>query len=513
MKKGSLFKSSALLGVTTLISRIMGFARDVALAAYFPKGMTDAFLVAFTIPNTLRRLFAEGALVISFVPVFTETIEKEGLGRAKILFSRAFTLLFIVLIVVVSLGVMWPQIPTAIFGYGFKPGSEKFLLTTRLTQMMFPFLFFVSMVALAMGVLNSRGHFFAPAASTIVLNIFIIIGIVMFSHYFQIPVYGVAVGVIAGGFFMLLLQIPFLKKEGFLPKIRLDLNDPALKRIGILLLPQLLGVAIYQIDITLSRLFASFLQEGSVTYLYYANRLTQLPLGVFAISIATVAFPGLSKESARDDSSGKFNLLRSALKLNFWIMLPSAVGLFVLADPIIEVIFMHGQFTESMAKYTAGCLRIYSAGLLFLSTTRLLAQDFYADKDTKTPVWCSLFALFVFICASLITMKTLSFYGLALSAVMSSISNFLLLFAIKIKRTGKEIITLDILFYLKLFFSATVMGVVVWFIYDTLSYLNSLVVLTISIVAGIFVYLTVSLFAKVEETKMVLFAIKKRFTI
>jgi putative peptidoglycan lipid II flippase len=288
-------KAAGVVSGATLLSRIFGLLRDIVIAGYFGAGMaSDAFFVAFRIPNLLRRLFAEGSLTIAFVPVFTEYLTKDGESIAFLFARSAIRLISILLAAAAVVGILLTPLIVRIMAPGFMASPEKLELTITLTRFMFPYIFFIGLVALCMGILNALGHFAAPALAPVMLNLAMIVSVLFLSPHLQNPVYGLAIGVLLGGLLQLLLQIPFLLRKGMVFWEAANLFHPGLKRIGKLMLPAVFGAAVYQINILVGTLLASLLPDGSVSYLYYADRLVQFPLGIFAIAVATAVLPSFS---------------------------------------------------------------------------------------------------------------------------------------------------------------------------------------------------------------------------
>ena len=461
--EGEVTRAAGVVGFFTLLSRILGLVRDMVLATLFGAGLVaDAFFVAFRIPNLLRRLFAEGSLTISFIPVFTEYLEQRGKKEAMELARVALTLLTIVLTVVAMAGVVFAPWIVRIQAWGFGSAGTKYELTVLLTRITFPYIFFVSLVAFFMGVLNSLKKFAPPAAAPIFLNVGIIGAAYLISPHLSQPIVGVAVGVIIGGVFQLLLQLPWALKEGmrFLPKWE-PLN-PGLKRIGLLMLPAVFGSAVYQLNQFIGTLLASFLPEGSISWLYYADRLVQFPLGVFAIAISTAALPSLSTYAARNDSARFSQTLTHALGLVFFISLPSLVGLMVLGEPIVRLLFERGAFRPEHTAMTTLALLYYCLGLWAFSGIRVMVAAFYAVQDTKTPVMVAAFALVLNLILSLILMGPMKHAGLALSLSLASSVQFFLLLALFKKRTGTEFSSIIMGSALKSLFSSLSMGAVLY---------------------------------------------------
>ena len=420
----------------TLISRFLGLGRDVVLAwAFGATRMADAFYVAFRIPNILRRLVAEGALTVAFVPVYTEYL-KRSKEEARTAASVVFTFLTLFLVAMVVLGIVFAPWLVRLIAWGFLDSPEKFDLTVYLTRLMFPYIFLISLVALSMGILNSLGRFAAPAAAPILLNVAIILGAVVLSHLFELPVVGLALGVLIGGVAQLALQIPSLAREGMLPRLTFNWRHPAIRGMGLLMIPSAVGAAVYQINVLVVTLLASFLPEGSVSYLWYADRVSEFPLGIFAIAVATATLPTLSKHAAGKDIASFKETMNFGLRLSFLIAIPSAVGLYMLATPIVEVLFQRGQFDQATAIATAGALAFFALKIPFVSGVRNLVPGFFALRDAKTPVIVSGVAVVVNVACALFLMRPLLHRGLALALVISSAVNFLLLMWLFRRKVG-----------------------------------------------------------------------------
>ncbi|MBW2204047.1 MAG: murein biosynthesis integral membrane protein MurJ, partial [Deltaproteobacteria bacterium] len=327
-EKRNLGRAAGVVSFFTFQSRILGLVRDMVLAALFGSGMAaDAFFVAFRIPNLLRRLFAEGSLTIAFIPVFTEYLTLKTKKDAFDLARVVLTTLSIILVITTLLGILFSPWIVRIQAFGFGGSGVKYDLTVLLTRITFPYIFFISIVAFFMGVLNSLRRFAAPAAAPIFLNVGIIGAAYLISPHCEAPIVGVAIGVLIGGALQVGLQIPWALREGLRLYPKWQLNHPALKRIGLLMLPAILGSAVYQFNQFMGTLLATFLPEGSVSWLYYADRLVQFPLGIFAIAISTAALPSLATEAARKDLAQFQSTLNHALCLVFFITLPSMAGL------------------------------------------------------------------------------------------------------------------------------------------------------------------------------------------
>jgi putative peptidoglycan lipid II flippase len=436
-EKHSVARSAGVMAFFTLLSRIAGLVRDMVIAFSFGAAShADAFFVAFRIPNLLRRLVAEGALTASFLPVYVDHLENRGPREAERVANITFTLLAIVLALLTVAGIVFSPWIVRVFAPGFISMPETFHLTVRLNQICFPYIFFVSLVALCMGILNARGHFAAPAASPILLNIFMILGALVVARLLDPPVLGLAVGVVLGGLFQLLLQIPALVHMQVRVRPCFSFRDPAVRRIVRLFLPAAFGAAVYQLNLFVSNLLASFLPSGSISYLYYASRLLEFPLGVFGIALAQAAFPHLSRQSSRKDANRFQGIMDETLGLVTFICLPAAVGLVVLRVPITEILFQRGAFDPEMVRCTAEALLCYTLGMWPIAAARILISAFYALQDTATPVKLSLVSFVANVVLSLVLMGPLRHSGLALANSLSSLLNVVLLFCWYRKRVG-----------------------------------------------------------------------------
>lgn len=436
-EKGNMSRAAGVVGFYTVLSRILGLVRDMVVAVHFGSGLAaDAFFVAFRIPNLLRRLFAEGSLTIAFIPVFTEVLTREGKESAFRVARAVMTLLSMILVVVTIAGILLSPWIVRIQAFGFGGAGLKYDLTVLLTRITFPYILLVSLVAFFSGILNSLKHFAAPAASPIFLNVGIIGATLLISPFCDQPIVAVAVGVLIGGMMQLLLQLPPIHRMGvtLLPLWMPD--HPAVKRIGLLMLPAVFGSAIYQLNQFIGTLLASFLPEGSISWLYYADRLVEFPLGVFAIAISTAALPSLSRQAAGKDMSDFRETLSHALRLTSFITIPSMVGLLTLGLPLIQLFFQRGAFDAHSTAMTERALFFYSLGLWSFSVVRVMVSAFYATQDTRTPVLAAAVAMAGNLVFSLLLMGPLRHGGLALALSLSSTMQFFLLTSILRKRLG-----------------------------------------------------------------------------
>jgi putative peptidoglycan lipid II flippase len=436
-EKKHIARAAGVLGGATILSRVMGMVRDMVVSRLFGAGFaTDAFFAAFQIPNMLRRFFAEGALTSAFVPTFSEVYTQQGEREARELANTCFTLLTIVMAGITILGICFsPQLVSLMFpGYAAEPSKQE--LTILLNRLMFPYIFFVSLVALCMGILNTLRHFFTPAISTVFLNVAMIFCAALLHRSFAVPIVSLAVGVLAGGVLQLLLQLPVLWRKGFPVRPRFDFNQPAVRRIVLLMGPSIFGVGVYYLNITVGNILASLLPQGSVSYLYYAQRLFEFPQGVFTVSVAQAVLPSMSRQAAAGEIGELKDSLRFGLRLMLFITIPAMAGLMVCATPIFSLLFMGGEFDYVKAEQCGRALVQYSFGLSCVAMVRVLAPAFYALKDTRTPVVAAFIAFIVNFICSLVLMRFMQHAGLALASSISAGANMLLLFFLLRRKIG-----------------------------------------------------------------------------
>lgn len=436
-EKKNITRAAGVLGAATMLSRIMGMVRDMVVARFFGAGLyTDAFIAAFQIPNMLRRFFAEGALTSAFVPTFSEWYTKKGEDEARALANVCFTALTLVMAAITIAGVIFsPQIVSLMFP-GFAANPEKFSVTIFLNRLMFPYIFFVSLVALCMGILNTVRHFFTPAISTVFLNLSMVLAALLLHDRFQVPIVSLAVGVLIGGLLQLALQLPVLYRKGFPIRPNFDFGHPALRTIALLMVPSILGVGVYYLNITVGSILASLLAEGSVSYLYYAQRLFEFPQGIFTVSIAQAVLPSMSRQAAAGDMDALKESLSYGVRLTLFITIPAMVGLMICATPIFSLLFMGGAFDYAKAANCGIALLYYSLGLTFVALVRVLVPAFYALKDTKTPVLIAFIAFVLNLLFSLALMGPLKHGGLALASSLSALGNMGLLLWFLRKKIG-----------------------------------------------------------------------------
>lgn len=505
-EKRNIIRAAGILGSATMLSRIMGMVRDMVIARLFGAGMaTDAFIAAYQIPNMLRRFFAEGALTSAFVPIFSDTLTKRGKEEARELANICFTLLTIVMAAVAIIGIVFSPAIVGFMFPGFHQVPGKFELTVLLNRLMFPYIFFISLVALCMGILNTVRHFFTPAISTVFLNISMILTALLLREFFEVPIAALAFGVLIGGLIQLVMQLPVLWFKGFSIRPNFRFNAPEVRRISLLMLPSVFGVGVYYLNITVSAILASLLPQGSVSFLYYAQRMFEFPQGIFTVSVAQAVLPSMSRQAAEGDMTSMKDSLSFGLRLTLFITIPAMAGLMVCATPIFSLIFMRGAFDYVQAVSSAQALYYYSLGLSFVALTRVLAPAFYALKDTKTPVWCAMAAFLLNLGFSLWLMGPLKHGGLALATTLSAFGNMLLLFWFLRRKIGAFGGTRIIRCGIKSFIAAIPMALVVYYIcslYDWSQAGHSFFkacVLGGAVVAGMIIYAVCARILKAEE--------------
>jgi putative peptidoglycan lipid II flippase len=432
-------RAAAVVGAATLASRVLGFVRDLVIARAFGAGpVTDAFFVAFRLPNLLRRLVAEGALSSAFIPVFTEYVTTRSPGETRRMFRAVTGAMVAVLAALSVAGALAAPWVVRLMAPGFFADPEVGGLAVRLTRVTFPYLFLVGLAALAMGALNAHRHFLVPALAPIALNVGMIAGALGLSRWFGEPVFGLAVGVLAGGAGQLLMQLPPLWSRGLVRAPALEPRHPAVRRIGRLMTPVVLGQSAMHVGTVINTAIASFLAGGSVSYLYYADRLVEFPLGVFGIAIATAVLPTLSEQAARRDVAALRETLSFALRLATFVSLPAAIGLLVLREPIVRVLYERGQFGPAETAGTAVALAMYALGLVGFTITKIGAQAFYALGDTRTPVRASVLAMAVNCGLAALLARPLGHAGLALATAVAALLNAGMLVALLRRRLPRK---------------------------------------------------------------------------
>lgn len=433
-----LIRAAGVVGAATLLSRALGYVRDMVIAVHFGAGFaSDAFFAAFRIPSLLRELLGEGALSASFIPVFAGEGERLGRPRAMRLAGAAFTALAAVAGALAALGILLAPVLVTVVAPGFHGVPGKWELTVTLTRWMFPFLFFVALAALMGGLLNALGHFATPALAPVCFNVAMIGATLLLAPRLRPPVLALPLGVLLGGAAMLAIQIPPSVRRGFPGPRWPSFGDAGLRQIARLLLPATAGLGVTQVNVAISGLLASFLAQGSVSYLFYAMRLIQFPIGVVAVAIGTAALPAMSAGVARQAREAVAGTLASGLRLALFLTAPVLAALVVFSRPIVQVLFERGAFTPEATAATSLALLGYSAGLIFYVSNRLLTAAFYAFQDTRTPVRVAAVAVAVNLLMGWALMGPLQAAGLALATSLASIANCALLFFRLRSRLGR----------------------------------------------------------------------------
>ena len=468
---GKLIRSGLIVSIMTLVSRVLGLARDVVVARLMGDGAAaDVFFFANKIPNFLRRLFAEGAFAQAFIPVLTEVHHQDDKHELKAFVAKVSGTLGAIVFVVSLLGVIASPVLAALFGTGWfidwwqgEEGGKKFELASVMLKITFPYLAFISLTGLAGAILNTLNKFAVAAFTPVLLNIAIIGFAVWLAPTLEQPAYALAWGVFVGGIMQLLFQLPFLYRAGLLVKPKWGWRDPNVVKVRTLMIPALFGVSVGQINLLLDTFIASFLMTGSISWLYYSDRLLEFPLGLFGIAIATVILPTLSRNHVAKDPAAFSGNMDWALRMVCLLGIPAAVGLGVMAEPILTVIFQRGAFTAETAKMASYSLTAYAFGLPSFMLVKILAPGFYSRQDTKTPVRFGIWCMAANMLFNLIFAIPFGYIGLAIATSMSATMNAALLY-ITLHRQGVfKVSTVTVAFVAKVVFSSALMaGVIVW---------------------------------------------------
>lgn len=441
-KPRSLLRSSVLTGSMTMVSRVLGLVRDIVLASVMGAGgAMDVFAIAQKIPNFFRRLFAEGAFSQAFIPVLSEYREKGSHAAVKELVDKVAGCLGSMLVVFTLLGLVGAVGLAYVFGYGYADEPEKFSLLVELVRITFPYLMLISLTGFAGAILNSYDRFAIPAVTPVFLNIFMIAAALLVADFFSSPAYALAWSIVAAGVFSLLFQLPFLKQIHLLPSPKLDWSHPGVKRILVLMAPALFGVSVSQLNLLLDSVIATMLGDGAVSWLFYSDRLVELPLGVFGVAIATVIMPGLSRLSAAQSGEKFSQMLDWAIRFVVLIALPATLALIILAEPILYTLFYHGEMEASDILMSAYSLKAYALGLFAFMLIKVLVPGYFARQDMKTPVRTGIIAIFANIAMKplavipLAMLWGLGHVGLAFTTALAAYVNAYLLYR-GLRRTG-----------------------------------------------------------------------------
>ncbi len=511
MSDRKLIKSTGIIGSATAASRVLGFVRDILFARIFGTGMAaQAFIVAFRIPNMLRDMIGEGATNAAIVPILSEyqhtRTREEYWEGARVIFN----LMVMALGVITVCGIVFAPVIVRIVAPGFLQDTEKFLLTVSLTRMVFPYIFLLGLVAYSKGVLNSLNFFVTPAIAPVVLNITMILSLYFLCR--TMGVRGLVFGVISGGIFQVLLQIPPLAARGFRLGLGKGFNlaHPLAKRIGKLLLPRAVGSAVYQLSVLVDTVLASLawiVGAGGVAALHFATRLVHLPLAIFGIALATAVLPRMSREMAHGNTDKLKHTVLFSLKTVWAVMIPSAVGLAMLADPIVRTIFQGGRFTAYSTGITSGALFYYALGLFAYAGIKILVNTYYSMGDTRTPVKTAAVSLTINIVLNLILMWPLKIAGLALATAIAASVNFVMLYILLAKRIGDVGTKTLMASFARVGGASAVMAVFILFAGRTLlrpqgiGDERNILGLVITVLVGICVYFIAAYIVKVESVR------------
>jgi putative peptidoglycan lipid II flippase len=463
---GEIVRRAGIVAAGTLSSRILGAVRDAVVAAVFALAATDAFWLAFTIPNALRVLLGEGAVSAAFVPVFTEVRERENMNRAKELFRNLIGAMAVVLLLVTLVGVLGAPWIVKAYAWGFQRDAALFDTTVTLTRMLFPYIFLMGLSALMMGALHASKRFAAPAFAPALLNVSLIAAALLLAPVLKDlgwpAIFALAIGALLGGALQLLAQIPALRREGLVVRPKIGFGDIYVRKCARLMVPLLAGLGVYQLNVLLSRLFASFLPTGSVSYLYYGQRLAEIPQGMFALAIASAALPSLSQAVAHGDEDEAKRLFRHGFRLSLFVAIPAAVALCVLAEPTITVFFGRGRYDAAAVHETTRSLVWQAAGIWAVASVRTIIPMFHAHNDTRTPVIASALNLIAFVGLSLLLMGPMQHAGLAAATSAAAVTQLVALLWLLRRRSGNLGLREIGGSVVRILAASAVMGGVVW---------------------------------------------------
>lgn len=438
---GQITRRAGVVAAGTLSSRILGLVRDAVIAGTFAVAATDAFWLAFTIPNALRVVLGEGAVSGAFVPVLTDVREKEGEEAAKAFYARLSGTMLLLLALVCTLGVVAAPGLVALYASGFRDDPELWNTTVLLSRIVFPYIGLMGTAALITGALHAAKRFVAPSFAPALLNVAFIgaaFGLLPLMDRFGFPgVVALGIGALLGGLLQLVAQLPSLRRAGYLVRPRLGLKDPHVRRAFLLLVPLLAGLGVYQLNIIASRQLSSYLPEGAISYLFYAQRLVEMPQGMFALAIGTAALPSLAEHASRGDLDRAKELFRQALRLSLFVALPSAVALALLAEPTVAVLFGRGRFDAHSIAETSRALVLLAAFIWAVASVRTIVPMFHALGDTRSPVKASAVNLLVFFSVALATMGPMEHAGLALAIGLAASFQLLALIVMLRRKVGR----------------------------------------------------------------------------
>ena len=516
-EKRSVATAAGKISAATMCSRVLGFVRDILLAKIFgASGFTDAFFVAYRIPNLLRELFAEGSVSAGYVPVFTEYLTKEDQGEARRLAGVVLGFLLSVLLVICLLGIIFAPFITRLVAPNFVNNPEQFSLTITLLRIMFPFLVFISLAALAMGTLNSLRVFFVPALAPALFNLAMIASALFLAPRFTVPILAIGAGVTFGGALQYLVQIIPLARRGFNVIPNFSFSHPGLRRILLLVLPVVASTGVIHINVLISNIFATYLPAGSVTYLYYGYRLILLPVGIFGISVAMALLPSLSGYASKGQLDALRDTFSFSLRLVFFTSIPAMAGLIALSGPIVNTLFQRGEFTYEATQGTVYALVFYSSGIWIFAGLRIVRTVFYSMQDTRTPLKIALITVFVNTLLCYVLRVPFKHGGLALALVASSAVNFFVLCAILRKKLERVDGGRILRSFVKTVVSSIIMGSMGWFILrgdmwrESGRMFEKSIILSGTIALCVGVYIVLMYLMRSEELKYLINMRKKR---
>lgn len=513
---GAIFRSTGIVAVSTLLSRILGLARDMLMAAFFSAtGATDAFYIAFRIPNLVRRLVGEGVFTVSFIPVYTEYLVAGDPGAALDLAQKALSALLAVLTALVVLGMAFAPQVVSVIAMGFDDAA-RINDTVAMFRIMMPFLATAGILAFCAGLLNSHRRFFAPAFAPVVLNVGIIAGILFLSGLFGEPLYGVAAGVVIGGLLQVALQIPYMVRAGFRFRLSFRRDHPGLRRIVRQGLPGIPAMGGQQINILVASLLGSFLAPGSVSYIYFSDRLHELVLGVTVMAIGSVVFPEMSEAASRGDHAGLLRIYSKSVRSALFMAIPATVGLMTVGYPIISVLLMHERFTAHEALMTYRALFCASTGIAAIAVTRITVPVFFALGTPRGPFHAAAASFAVNLACGIVLMRTpLRHAGLTLAVAIAAIVQMVILLVmlkIKLKSPGMMKIAMSAL---RQAVAAVIMGALVWLMAGQMdwnggSFAGRLTYLLVIVASGAGAYFAACLAMRSPEAGYIIETIRAR---
>ncbi|HDM8184249.1 TPA: murein biosynthesis integral membrane protein MurJ [Vibrio harveyi] len=512
-----LLKSGMIVSAMTLISRVLGLVRDVVVANLMGAGASaDVFFFANKIPNFLRRLFAEGAFSQAFVPVLTESHAQGDMDKTRELIARAAGTLGVIVSIVTILGVLGSGVVTALFGFGWfldwmhgGPAAEKFELASVMLKITFPYLWFITFVALSGAILNTLGKFAVSSFTPVFLNVMIILAAWFISPQMSQPEIGLAIGVFLGGLVQFLFQIPFLIKAGVMVKPKWGWRDPGVVKIRTLMIPALFGVSVSQINLLFDTFIASFLQTGSISWLYYSDRLLEFPLGLFGIAIATVILPALSRKHVDAHSEGFAHTMDWGIRMVILLGIPAMLGLMVLAKPMLMVLFMRGEFSPQDVHQASLSLLAYASGLLNFMLIKVLAPGYYSRQDTKTPVKYGIIAMLTNMVFNAIFAYFYGYVGLAIATALSAFVNMALLYRGLHIAGVYQVTKRTVLFIIRLMIAgAAMVAAILWQLEDmsvwldwSFAYRSGVLGMLIALGAGVYLAVVFLLGVRLKDLK------------